>query len=157
VTLNELLARYGPETRSAREQLRRSVDGMVRQFWPSEATTTSRVTTLEHGAEIKRLREALDALTPASDAQRQLLAHAQQMVDDVAQSRWMVIERAQNKLPTPLLVILVFWFAVLFCSFGLFAPRNAMIFVTLFVCACSMAGAIFLILEMDRPLDGFIQ
>src|SRR5262245_46555957 len=29
VTLNELLARYGPETRSAREQLRRSVDGMV--------------------------------------------------------------------------------------------------------------------------------
>jgi len=27
----------------------------------------------------------------------------------------------------------------------------------LFVCACSMSAAVFLILELNRPLDGFIK
>jgi hypothetical protein len=27
----------------------------------------------------------------------------------------------------------------------------------LFICACTMSAAIFLILEMNRPLDGFIK
>jgi hypothetical protein len=42
-------------------------------------------------------------------------------------------------------------------SFGLFAPRNATIFVTLLVSAVSVAGAIFLILELDHPFSGMIQ
>jgi hypothetical protein len=54
-------------------------------------------------------------------------------------------------------VLLIFWLAVLFGSFGLFAPRNVTVIIVLFVCACSMAGAIFLILELNHPLDGFVK
>ena len=78
-------------------------------------------------------------------------------MSEIAQSRWMLIEEAQNTLPTALLVVLVFWLAMLFASFGLFAPRNATIVIALFVSACAMAGAIFLVLELSRPLDGFIK
>ena len=63
----------------------------------------------------------------------------------------------QNELPLPLLVILIGWLTVFFVSFGLFAPRNATVITVLFVCACSMAAALFLILELNRPLDGFIK
>jgi len=57
----------------------------------------------------------------------------------------------------PFLAILVFWVAVIFISFGLFAPCNTTVVATLFVCALSVSGAIFLILELDRPFQGFMQ
>jgi hypothetical protein len=46
---------------------------------------------------------------------------------------------------------------MLFTSFGLFAPFNATVIGVLLVCALSVAGAIFLVLEMDRPFEGLIQ
>jgi len=42
-------------------------------------------------------------------------------------------------------------------SVGLFAPPNATVIATLFLCALSVSGAIFLILELDRPFEGLIK
>ena len=49
------------------------------------------------------------------------------------------------------------WLTVIFISFGLFAPFNATVVSSLFVSALSVAGAIFLILEMYTPYTGVIQ
>ena len=57
----------------------------------------------------------------------------------------------------PLLVVMAFWLTIIFVSFGLFAPPNATVVATLFVCALSVSGAIFLVLEMDRPFSGLIE
>ena len=57
----------------------------------------------------------------------------------------------------PFLVVLTFWLSVLFASFGLFAPANATVIATLLVCGLSVSGAVFLILELDRPFDGLVQ
>jgi hypothetical protein len=57
----------------------------------------------------------------------------------------------------PFLILLVFWVTIIFLSFGLFAPPNATVIATLFLCALSVSGAIFLILELDRPFGGLIQ
>jgi hypothetical protein len=46
---------------------------------------------------------------------------------------------------------------MLHTNFGLFAPRNGTVIVVLPLCALSMWGAIFLILEMSRPLNGMIK
>jgi len=46
---------------------------------------------------------------------------------------------------------------LLFLSFGLFGPRNWIVFLTLVVSACSMAAAIFLVLEMNSPLGGLMK
>jgi len=50
--------------------------------------------------------------------------------------------------------VLIFWLAIIFISFGLFAPANTTVIVTRFVCALSISGAIFLILELDGVLLG---
>jgi hypothetical protein len=55
------------------------------------------------------------------------------------------------------LVVVVSWLTVIFISLGLFAPRNATIIATLFVCALAVTGAILMILELDRPFDGLIR
>ena len=60
-------------------------------------------------------------------------------------------------IPVPFLAVLLFWLTITFTSFGLFAPRNAMVVTVLFVCALSVGSAIFLVLEMDGPFDGLLK
>jgi hypothetical protein len=103
------------------------------------------------------VRDQLRQLTPANDGQRQILAQAQQIVGDLGQSRWLLIEQAENQLPLSLLLILVFWLILLFVSFGLFAPANATTLTVLFVGACAVSAAILLVLELNQPLQGLIK
>src|SRR4029453_18479678 len=70
---------------------------------------------------------------------------------------WVVVSSVGTSVPGPFLVVLVFWLTMIFVSFGLFAPRNATVIVALCVCALSVAGAIFLILEMDSPFEGLMK
>ena len=45
----------------------------------------------------------------------------------------------------------------IFLSFGLFAPTNRTIIVTMIIVSLLVSSALFLILELDRPFDGVIQ
>lgn len=157
VQLDRDLARYGPETEAAREQLKRSVAGSIDTMWPSERTGESALIKLEHAKGVDLVQDRLSELQPQNDAQREALGQARQIAVDVSQARWLFIEQEQNQLPVPLLLILVFWLTLLFVSFGLFAPSNATVFAVLFVGACAVSGAIFLVIEMSQPVDGFIK
>ena len=68
-----------------------------------------------------------------------------------------MFEQSGSAISTPFLVVVVFWLTIIFASFGLFAPSNTTVVATLFICALSVSGAIFLILEMDKPFEGLIQ
>jgi hypothetical protein len=96
-------------------------------------------------------------LKPQNSEQQLLLTQAGQLSSDIAQSRWVLIEQMQNRLPTPLLVVLVLWISIFFLSFALFAPRNGTVLIALLIGALSVSSAIFLVLELNRPLDGSIK
>ena len=51
-------------------------------------------------------------------------------------------------------VVLVFWLAVVFASFGLNAPRNLLSYITIALGGLSIASALFVILELDTPFEG---
>jgi len=157
ILLDRALAAYGPETKEAREQLRRGVITLIQTFWPEEKTEASGFAVFERTNKIETLQAKLRELTPATDAQRQLLSQAQQISSDLVQSRWLVIEQAQSALPVPFLVVLLFWLAMLHLSFGLFAARNATVITVLLISALSVSGAIFIILEMSHPLQGMVK
>ena len=157
ILLDRALAAYGPETKDAREQLRRGVITLIDTFWPEEKTETSGFATFERTNKIETLQAKLRELTPATEAQRQVLSQAQQISSDLVQSRWLVIEQAQSALPVPFLVVLLFWLSMLHLSFGLFAARNATVITVLLISALSVSGAIFIILEMNHPLQGMIK
>lgn len=157
ILLDRALARYGPEARPNREQLKRVVAAGIEMIWPSQKTGVPALTAFERATGMELIQDKLRELTPQNDAQRQFLAQAQQLAGDLSQSRWLLIEQSQGDLPLPLLIILVFWLVLLFVSFGLFAPRNAMAIAVLLVGACSISAAIFLVLELNKPLDGLIK
>jgi hypothetical protein len=157
ILLDRTLAHYGPESKAAREGLKQVLVAGIDEVWPAERTGVTALTALERANGIERVQETLRGLKPQNDAQRQVVAQAQQIANELSQSRWLVIEQAQTQLPTPLLVILVFWLALLFVSFGLFAPRNRAALVVLFIGACAISAAIGLVVEMNQPLEGLIK
>ena len=80
-----------------------------------------------------------------------------QVTTDVGQMRWLLFEQTESSISLPMLIVLIAWLAIIFVSVGLFAPPNATVIVALMLSALSVAGAIFLILELDMPFDGVIQ
>ncbi len=53
--------------------------------------------------------------------------------------------------------MVVFWLTINFMSFGLFASRNSTVIGALLVGAISVAGAVYIILEMDSPFRGLLR
>ena len=54
------------------------------------------------------------------------------------------------------MAVLLLWMIVLFAGFSLMAPANATTLASLVICALSVSGAIFLILELDQPFSGIM-
>jgi len=79
------------------------------------------------------------------------------LLSNLSDNRWVMIERATNKLPFAFLILLFFWLATLFAGFGILSPRNLTIDCAFIICALSMAGAVYLIIEMNEPLDGTVR
>jgi membrane-bound ClpP family serine protease len=103
------------------------------------------------------LYDKIEGLSPKDDAQRSLQTRALNLVMALSQTRWLIYEQRATAISTPFLIVLVFWITVIFISFGLFAPLNATVGVSLLVSALSVSSAIFLILEMYTPYGGLIE
>jgi Protein of unknown function (DUF4239) len=155
ILFDRALARYGPETKEARSLLQRSVAATVERFWPAEGV--KRLTIDPAASPVEALYDKIEALSPQSDAQRSMQSQALTLAADVERTRLLLFEHLGASIPVPFLVVLVFWLCIIFASFGLFAPRNATVIAVLCVCALSVAGAIFLILELDRSFEGLLQ
>jgi hypothetical protein len=72
-------------------------------------------------------------------------------------TRWTLAVQERSKIPRAFIYVLLFWLTFLFINFGLFAQRKALVLVALFVCALSLASAIYLILDLNEPATGFIN
>ena len=155
ILVDRVLAHYGPETKEARDLLKTSVAGMIDRLWPDDPVANAKLGPTTAGGEL--FFDKIQELKPQNDVQRSLQAEAIKMSIDIGQARLLLFEQSGRSIPMPFLVLLIFWVTVIFLSFGLFAPRNATVIATLFLCALSVSGAIFLIMELDRPFGGMIQ
>ena len=68
-----------------------------------------------------------------------------------------MFEQGSSSVSLPLLVVVVFWLALIFCSFGLLAQHNATGVATLCLCALSVSAAIFLLVEMYSLFGGVVR
>lgn len=147
--LDRGLAHYGPEAAAARTQLRGTVEAAFAQLWTRGAVPPSLAGEALYGA--------IDRLQPSSEKQVAIKAAAAELAMGLGRLRWLMHAQRGSAISTPLLVIVVFWLMILFVSFGVWAQPNATVRMALFVCALSVAAAILLILELDRPFSGLIQ
>jgi hypothetical protein len=157
IFLDRTLARYGKESKDARDMLRDSVADMLQRTWPDENPQSGQPEKTGTEGRYEALFDKIQELAPKNDAQRALQAQAMKTATDTAQTRWLLFAQKGRSIPIPFLVVMVFWLVLLFGSFGLFAPPNATAFVSLLVCGLAVSSAIFLILELDQPFSGMLQ
>jgi hypothetical protein len=157
IQLDQTLALYGPEAQPVRDAVRQDVRRTHDAIWSPTGVRPENLNSaaLRNAGRAKRLQ--LAALTPKTDMQQQLKGSAVALADSIAKSRLLMFESIHSQVPWPFLAVLIFWIAALFLGFGLLARFNVTVAVTLFLGAVSVAGAIFLILELNEPYRGILQ
>ncbi len=161
MTLDRLLARYGPETQPSREMLRRALADRLEAMWPPNGARPrdldpSRPPSTEP-APAEQFENQILALSPQTETQRWIKSEALKLTEEVVRTRFRLLGSATGAVPRALLVVVVFWLSMTFASFGLSAPRNATVITVLVISALSVAAAVFLILELDGPFEGLIR
>jgi hypothetical protein len=155
VAIDQLLANYGPESKGVRAELREVVVVGLNRIWPGEAT--GRVD-LRPKEDTRDFYSQLQALAPKNDSQGATKAEAISMAANLRLTRWRIfVEAEQTSMSIPLLAVLVAWLVAIFIGFGLFAPANSTVIVTLAICALSVSAAIFIIMEMYTPFSGVLK
>ena len=151
--LDRALEMYGPAAAPLRAKLHDAVLLAVKDMWSEQPGSVSG--DAHRGGDA--LFGAMQALEPKNESQTSLKAHATSLAKDIGWSRALLHAQATASISRPLLTGVVLWLVVIFFSFSLLAPPNATATTALVVAALAVAGAVFLILELDRPFNGFIE
>ena len=157
IRLDRNLEQYGPQTQELRTLLKHNYSEWIDLLGSGDSAKMAKLDSAAAVSHIEVFERKLAQLTPTTPAQAQLQTRALQISDDVFAARWLAVLQKRGSIPMPLLVVLVFWLAIIFGTFGLFAPHNGTVIFFFLLCALSASGAIFLILEMDTPLDGVVK
>jgi hypothetical protein len=152
--IDRALTAYGPESSEARAQLRVATENAIRSLWPEQLGNDAQYAPDQSGV---AFYAAIQQLTPKDDTQRSLKTQALTLATQVGELRSLLSAQSQAFMSRPLLVVLVSWLLVIFLSFSVLAPRNMTAITTLVISAISIAGAIFLIVELDRPFRGLVR
>jgi hypothetical protein len=155
ILVDRSLELYGSETSNARRALRNQLAALADNIHSLGASSSKLQPSSE--AELSDFYQMVRRLSPRDDGQRALKAEVLRISLEVAQIRASALARESSSIPIPFLVVLVFWLTALFVGFGLFAPRNLIAVAALCVCALTVSTAVFLILDMDQPLTGFMK
>ena len=153
--LDRLLANYGPESADTRALIRRTAEGAIVRMWPAGKSIPAQLDPTGSGSE--DVHKAILKLSPKNDEQVSLKSQAAGVASELRQLRWLLFEQSGTSVAMPLLVVVISWLAIIFMSWGMFAPANAIAVGSLLFAALSVSGAIFLILELDQPFDGLIH
>src|SRR5262245_58136884 len=154
ILLDRALAHFGPKTKEIRDELKLATGRILEQHWPDAKSQAA--ASVAPGAN-EGIIDMILELTPNTDSQQSLKSQAVTLAVDIGQTRWLLNQQRGSSISVVFLVLLTFWLSLIFVSTGVLAPVNGTVVVTLFLCAVSLAGAVFLILELDRPFTGMIQ
>ena len=157
VFLDGTLAQYGPETDSVRNLIRRAVASMADRIWRENGSDSGKAGPFEASAAALSLYDEILKLSPRNETQRSLQARAIGTLQELGKTRLLLFAEAGTTIPVPFLVVLIFWLAIIFASFSLFADNNATTVVALCIFALSASAAIFLILELGQPFTGLMR
>jgi hypothetical protein len=156
ILLDNLLAKYGDGAQAARASLRQAVPAVVEKIWSEAQSVPLQSTPFKAAAEGEAAYRRIQELQPSNDIQRGLKERIIQVTNDLMQSRFPLFSHLGSSIPVPFLAVLLLGLIILFAGFSLMAPSNTTTLASLVICALSVAGAIFLIMELNEPFSGLM-
>ena len=153
--LDRVLGIYGPPAAHVHGELRALIEESTRQMWPADAAIpVGSKPNYEVG---NGFYVALLKLEARDDMERTLKAQAVNLTLELGQLRSLMSAESTPSLSKPMLIVVVLWLVMIFLSFSLLAPSNTTANIALFASALCAAGAVFLILELNRPFGGLMR
>ena len=152
--LDRVLSNCGPDAPEARAQLRLSVEQVIARIWPDDKSRQAELAPSASAGQA--MYESIQKISPQTESQSAAKTQALQSTVELGQMYWLLFQQAGSSISTPLLIVVMFWLAMIFLSFGLFTPRNGTAITALMASALSVCVAIFLLLELDHPFGGLI-
>ena len=146
---------YGPEGDRARDILRTDLVWAHEQFW-GDAQSAAEAYDASYKA-MGSMRRHFDNLQPKTDAQTQLLADARRNYAFIGEQRILMSMQASTPVSWPLIYAVTAWSCLMFGGMGLLSRPNATTLAMLVLGAISVALAIFLILEFNKPYTSSIR
>jgi hypothetical protein len=155
IRMNRMMQRYGPEADDVRAKLRPYATAKMQELFlaPGESSQHSEATVRM----MESTQDAILSLLPTDESHRWLRSQTLTLSDNLLQSRWLLAQLASSGIPLPFLILLIFWLAIVFASFGLFAPPNATVIAALCLCSMAVSGGITMILGLDSPSSGLVR
>jgi len=170
VQTDQCLRNYGPETTDTRALLRDYIAEVIASTWPFEPRppgmghlvalrpiSPGAMESVALGDVINEIGLGIRHLAPVDAYHRGIADSCLTDYHNLVQARWTVNEEARSTISQPFFVVMIFWLIVIFICFGLNAPRTTFVFMTIALCALSIASAVFVMLDMDTPFSGVIQ
>ena len=157
ILLDETFRDYGQSAAVPRDLLRQYTSQILADVWPASGGQPVVLDNQITGTMLEHIREAIRALKPLDEGQRWLQDQALQIRTSLLRQRWLLIEQAGSNIQPVVLAVLVLWISFIFATFALNAPRNATVVTAFLICSLAIGGSIYLILEMDSPLNGTMK
>ena len=167
VLLDGELDAFGPATVHTRSLLRQYTASAIASTWPGEtppsgdypkaAPDDTDIDALVLGDMLRQAETEIRHLQPPDAEAEKVQAACLTRMAALLDQRWSLISEAHSSITPAFFVMMLFWLSIVFLSFGMTAPPNMVAAVSILMVAVSVAGAIFVILERDGPLDGLLQ
>jgi hypothetical protein len=154
--LDQMLRRYGPDAKPARETLRQYAEHKTADMFPDNPADFDLADSTTYQL-LQRVEDQVLALKPANPRDQWWLGQAMTLASKIGDTRWLLTQQLGQGTPKAVVALRVFWLTLLFGSFGLFAPRNFISAVTLTLCALAVAGAVGMILELEKGFGGLVH
>ncbi|WP_448952092.1 bestrophin-like domain [Labrys neptuniae] len=166
--LDQCLRDLSPQMAAARALLRRYTAAVIISSWPSEPAP--QVKTLLDTKDMPLRGEdaalaglmnqiglAIDRFEPGDAAGRNILVRCQFDYRAVRTARWAVIEDTHAPAGVSLTLIIGFWLALVFLSFGLQIPRRLLSVVVLALGVVCVSSVMFVIVDLKTPYGGIFS
>jgi hypothetical protein len=152
--LDRLLQIYGPQAGEVRAKLHALMEESTRRMWPDVVDTPAQ--SVPKNQIGNAFYVALLRLEARDDTEHALKAQAVTLTVEIGQLR-SLMDASTTSISKPMLIVVVMWLVIIFLGFSLIAPPNVTANFALVASALCVAGAIFLILELDRPFNGLLR
>jgi hypothetical protein len=157
IQLDRTLSQFGPSTDGLRMQVKSDYGRWISFLFSNKTGKTAEAESREILESTYDIQGRIFALQSVGPLQEKLRDHAITLWDDIFAGRWLALEHRRGLIPTPLIVVLVGWLAVIFGIFGFSAPRSWSMCVVFLLCAVSATTAVFVVLDLDTPFQGMVN
>lgn len=165
-SLDQCLRDLSPQMADTRLQLRRYTAAVIASTWPDEPAP--QVEAMLDTKDMPRRGEnavlaglmnqiglAIDAFQAADGTGRNILARCQLDFRAAVAGRWAVIEDTHAPTVISFTLIIAFWLALVFLSFGLQMPHRMLSKIVLAIGVICVSSVMFVIIDLKIPYGGF--